>query len=255
MRHGSVWGEQEMRVLLVEDEPKVAAVISDILKFNGFTADSVGTLEDASESVAVVTYDAILLDRKLPDGDGLHWLRHRRRSGWPIPALILTAEMDSVDDRIEGLNAGADDYILKPVNMDELIARLRAVLRRPTTALGPVMRAGNVEFDPAGRQVWVNGVSVKVPRREICLLEVLMRRFGRVVPKSALEESLFSYDNDVSSNALEVGIYRLRSHLSKSGAAVSIRTDRGIGYILELAHPTASDTKQASGKSSEVSRA
>jgi two-component system, OmpR family, response regulator len=128
-------------------------------------------------------------------------------------------------------------------------------LRRPTTALGPVMRAGNVEFDPAGRQVWVNGVSVKVPRREICLLEVLMRRFGRVVPKSALEESLFSYDNDVSSNALEVGIYRLRSHLSKSGAAVSIRTDRGIGYILELAHPTASDTKQASGKSSEVSSA
>jgi DNA-binding response OmpR family regulator len=244
-----------MRVLLVEDEPKVAAVISDILKFNGFTADSVGTLEDASESVAVVTYDAVLLDRKLPDGDGLHWLRHRRRSGWPVPALILTAEMDSVDDRVEGLNAGADDYILKPVNMEELIARLRAVLRRPTTALGPVMRAGNVEFDPGGRQVWVNGTSVKVPRREICLLEVLMRRFGRVVPKSALEESLFSYDNEVSSNALEVGIYRLRSHLSKSGATVSIRTDRGIGYILELTRSTVSDAKPASGKSSEVSRA
>ena len=244
-----------MRVLLVEDEPKVAAVISDILKFHGFTADSVGTLEDASESVAVVTYDAILLDRKLPDGDGLHWLRHRRRSGWPVPALILTAEMDSVDDRIEGLNGGADDYILKPVNMDELIARLRAVLRRPTTAFGPVMRAGNVEFDPAGRQVWVNGSSVKVPRREICLLEVLMRRFGRVVPKTALEESLFSYDNEVSSNALEVGIYRLRTHLSKSGATVSIRTDRGIGYILELARPAVSDMKHASGNSSEASRA
>jgi two-component system, OmpR family, response regulator len=118
-----------------------------------------------------------------------------------------------------------------------------------------VMRAGNVEFDPGGRQVWVNGTSVKVPRREICLLEVLMRRFGRVVPKSALEESLFSYDNEVSSNALEVGIYRLRSHLSKSGATVSIRTDRGIGYILELARPPVSDTKPASGSSSEVSRA
>jgi two-component system, OmpR family, response regulator QseB len=122
-----------MRVLLVEDEPKVAAVISDILKFNGFTADSVGTLEDASESVAVVTYDAILLDRKLPDGDGLHWLRHRRRSGWPIPALILTAEMDSVDDRIEGLNAGADDYILKPVEPRRLAARVKALLGRSHT--------------------------------------------------------------------------------------------------------------------------
>jgi DNA-binding response OmpR family regulator len=117
------------------------------------------------------------------------------------------------------------------------------------------MRAGNVEFDPAGRQVWINGVSVKVPRREICLLEVLMRRFGRVVPKAALEESLFSYDNEVSSNALEVGIYRLRTHLSKSGATVSIRTDRGIGYILELSRPAVADAKHVTSKNSEASRA
>ena len=224
-----------MRVLLVEDELKVASVIVDMLKINGFVADAVTTLEDATESAAVARYDAVLLDRKLPDGDGLDWLRSQRRNGWSVPALILTAEMDSVDDRIEGLNAGADDYILKPANMDELIARLRAVLRRPPEALGPVLRAGNVEFDPAGRQVWIAGRSIKIPRREIGLLELFMRRPGRVITRVALEESLFSYDDEVSSNALEVGIYRLRSHLTKAEANVAIRTDRGIGYVLEVA--------------------
>ncbi len=163
------------------------------------------------------------------------WLRRRRSDGWLVPALILTAEMDSVDDRVEGLNAGADDYILKPVNMDELIARLRAVLRRPPDALDPVLRAGNIEFDSASRQVWIDGKSLKMPRREISLLEVFMRRPERVVPRIVLEESLFSYDDEVSSNALEVGIYRLRHHLTKAQASVVIRTDRGLGYALEVA--------------------
>jgi DNA-binding response OmpR family regulator len=146
---------------------------------------------------------------------------------------VITATMPDVDARIEGLNAGADDYVLKPVLIEELVARIRAILRRPAAALHPVLHAGNVAFDLTSRQVFVAGRPVHIPRREAGLIELLIRRIGRVVPRAALEESLYSFDDEVSPNAIEVAVYRLRTLLAKAGATVAIRTVRGMGYMLE----------------------
>jgi DNA-binding response OmpR family regulator len=224
-----------MRILVVEDLPRLAGVLAETLKANGFIADVAGTLEDASDFVAVTRYDAALLDRGLPDGDGLDWLREFRRQGHCTPVLFMSAERPDLDDRIAGLDAGADDYIVKPFEIGEMLARLRAVLRRPSSALDAVLTAGNLAFDPASRQVWIEEREVHVPRREACLLEALIRRFGRVVPKATLEESLYGFDDEVSPNAIEVGVYRLRTHLQKAGATVAVRTARGVGYALEPA--------------------
>ena len=222
-----------MRILLIEDQRDLAAVMADGLKDSGFVVDGARTIEEASSAVLLASYDMILVDRRLPDGDGLDWVKKQRRLGSSTPIIVITATMPEVDDRIEGLNAGADDYVLKPVLLDELVARIRAVLRRPAGTLGPVLRAGNVELDLTSRQVAIGGAAIHIPRREIGLIEVLMRRFGRVTPRAALEASLYSFDDEVSPNAMEVAVYRLRTHLAKSGATVTIRTVRGMGYILE----------------------
>lgn len=222
-----------MRILLIEDQRDLAAVMADGLKDSGFVVDGARTIEEASSAVLLASYDMILVDRRLPDGDGLDWVKKQRRLGSSTPIIVITATMPEVDDRIEGLNAGADDYVLKPVLLDELVARIRAVLRRPAGTLGPVLRAGNVELDLTSRQVAIGGAAIHIPRREIGLIEVLMRRFGRVTPRAALEASLYSFDDEVSPNAMEVAVYRLRTHLARSGATVTIRTVRGMGYILE----------------------
>ena len=142
-----------MRILLIEDQRELAAVLAEGLKDSGFAVDTVRTMGEASEAAVLAAYDIILVDRKLPDGDGLDWLRKQRRLGSSTPAIVITATMPDVYDRIEGLNAGADDYVLKPVLIDELVARIRAVLRRPARSLDPVLRAGNVELDLTTRQV------------------------------------------------------------------------------------------------------
>lgn len=222
-----------MRILIVEDNRACAGCIGDRLRDEGFVVDHVMGLEDATDAVSVAPYDAILVDRMLPDGDGLDWVRGQRRAGSTAPILIITAECDAVDHRVEGLNAGADDYLLKPVPLDELVARIRAVLRRPVSTLDPVLRAGNVEFDPANREVRVAGKTLRMPRRETCIFEMLIRRVGKTVTKSVLEEGLYSFEDEVSSNAIEVGIYRLRGQLMGSGASAKVRTVRGTGYVLE----------------------
>ena len=142
-----------MRILLIEDQRELAAVMADGLKDSGFAVDTVRTIAEASEATLLAAYDIILIDRKLPDGDGLDFLRKERRLGSSTPAIVITATMPEVDDRVEGLNAGADDYVLKPVLIDELVARIRAVLRRPASSLDPVLHAGNVELDLTTRQV------------------------------------------------------------------------------------------------------
>jgi DNA-binding response OmpR family regulator len=237
-----------MRILVIEDQPKLAAILADALKGNGFIADLAGTLEDASDFAAVTRYDAILLDRGLPDGDGLDWLRVLRKRGDISPVLFMSAERPDIDDRVAGLDAGADDYIVKPFEIAELLARLRAVLRRPSSALDPILSAGNLQFDPASRQVWVDGAEIHMPRREACLLEVLIRRYGRVVPKPSLEESLYGFDDEVSPNAIEVGVYRLRTHLQNANASVQVRTARGLGYALEAAKIAASGRRKVLDK-------
>lgn len=240
-----------MRVLLIEDMKALASMMEEALVDDGFVVDVVGSLEEAAAAIGCAQYDIMLLDRKLPDGDGMDWLRTRRRNGCACPAIIMTAMAD-VNDRIEGLNAGADDYVAKPFSLGELIARARAILRRPPSILNRSLQVGNLEFDTVSRQVWVDGSEIRIPRRELCLLEVLIRRFERVVTRGALEESLYSFNDEVSSNAMEVGVYRLRAHLTEAGASVRIRTARGVGYVLESV-PREADASRETGDGRERS--
>lgn len=220
-----------MRLLVIEDNRRLAALIAKGCRQAGFVADSCHDLESARAAVEAVNYDAVILDLALPDGDGLDFLAHLRRSGSDLPVLVLTAR-DRIEDRVAGLDRGADDYLLKPFAMEELVARLRALMRRPGQALGLRLAAGNIEFDTVAREVSVAGVPVAFTRRETDLLEILLRRQGRVVPKESIEEKLYAFGEEVSSNSVEVAVHRLRKHLVETGATVEVHTLRGIGYLL-----------------------
>ena len=192
-----------MRLLLIEDNQRLADYLATALQNGGFAVDHVSTTADADGALATTHYDTLLLDLGLPDMDGLIWLGHQRRRQMTRPVLVLTAR-DSLEDLVAGLNQGADDYLRKPFEIDELIARIRALLRRPGEALGVKLTAGNVSFDTSDREVTVNGVPVEFGRREMDGLELLMRRAGRVVPKSAIEDAIYSFGEDLASNAIEV---------------------------------------------------
>jgi DNA-binding response OmpR family regulator len=220
-----------MRVVVIEDEARLAELLRSALERAGFVADTVGTAADARDALAVAAYDALILDLGLPDGDGLEILAETRRAGRSIPTLILTAR-DAVEDRVRGLDAGADDYLVKPFAMTELIARTKALLRRPGLALGVTLEAGNVVFDTIGRDVRVAGAVLQLPRQELAILEHLMRRLGRVVPKAVLEEKLYGIDEELASNAIPVHVHHLRRKLADMGASSEIHTVRGIGYLL-----------------------
>lgn len=220
-----------MRVLLTEDNVRLAGFLAAGLRASGFTVDTVGSAGDAETSIRAVDYDAVVLDLGLPDYDGLALLGELRARGNSVPVLVLTAR-DQVDDRVKGLNGGADDYMLKPFALDELVARLRALMRRPSEALSNLMRLGNMTFDLATRELSVDGAFRIVSRRELDVLEVLVRRAGRVVTKRSLDEKIYGFDDDVSINSVETTISRLRRHLKLFGASVTIQTFRGIGYLL-----------------------
>lgn len=223
-----------MRILIVEDNRRLAALVAKGCEQAGLAADICHDLEGARAALGTARYDIAVLDLGLPDGDGLEFLAALRRSGNELPVLVLTAR-DALDARVEGLNAGADDYLLKPFEMEELVARLRALLRRPGQALGRVLVAGNVSFDTVAREVSIGGLMAAFSRRETDLLEILLRRQGRVVPKDAIEESLYAFGDEVSSNSIEVAIHRLRKRLGEAGADVEVHTLRGIGYLLSAA--------------------
>ena len=163
--------------------------------------------------------------------DGLIWLGEQRRRQMTRPVLVITAR-DSLEELVAGLNRGADDYLRKPFELDELIARVRALLRRPGEALGVTLTAGNISFDTSDREVTVNGIPVEFGRREMDGLELLMRRIGRVVPKSAIEDAIYSFGEDLASNAIEVLVHRIRRRLQDAGADMHIHTLRGVGYVL-----------------------
>lgn len=220
-----------MRILLVEDNERLAELVCQGLRSGGFAVDSFATVEDADLALASVSYDAAILDIGLPDGDGLDLLKRARQRGQALPVLLLTAR-DGVDDRVRGLNGGADDYLVKPFAMEELLARIRALLRRPGAALGVQLSCGRLNMDTSAREVRVGDTVMSIPRRESELLEQLLRRAGRVVPKRALEEGLYGFDDDVSSNTVEVLLSRLRKRLTQGGAGVTIHTLRGVGYML-----------------------
>lgn len=220
-----------MRLLLIEDNLRLADYLSTALRNGGFAVDHVSTTADAEGALATTRYDTLLLDLGLPDKDGLIWLGDQRRSQMTRPVLVLTAR-DSVEDLVAGLNQGADDYLRKPFDLDELIARVRALLRRPGEALGVNLTAGNVTLDTSAREVIIDGLPVEFGRREIDGLEILMRRAGRVVPKSAIEEAIYSFGEDLSSNAIEVLVHRIRRRMQEARADMYIHTLRGVGYVL-----------------------
>jgi len=225
-----------VRLLVVEDEPRIAELLRSALGRAGFVADAVATCADARATLALNPYDAAILDLGLPDGDGLAMIGEARRAGNPIPILVLTAR-DAIEDRVCGLDAGADDYLVKPFAMSELIARTKALLRRPGGALGTMLKAGNISFDTIGRDVSVGDVPLALPRRETAILEHLMRRLGRVVPKAVLEEKLYGMDDELESNAIPVHVHHLRHKLVDGRATAEIHTVRGVGYLLAETKP------------------
>lgn len=228
-----------MRALLVDHHADHVRAVQRALMQCGFAVDATRSLDEATAALGCARYDVLLLEMTLPDGDGLDWLKKLRRDGHSMAAIVIST-LNDIGRRIEIFNAGADDFLTKPVSPDELIARMRAILRRSTQMTAPVVAFGNLEFDPIGRQVSVGGRPLRIPRRELCILEHLLSRAGRTVPRALLEDGLYAFEDEVSTNAIEVGIYRLRGYLSQSGATVQIKTARGLGYILEL-NGTASD--------------
>jgi DNA-binding response OmpR family regulator len=221
-----------MRVLLVEDHAAMREMIADHLGERGFAVDAAASGEEALAAIAVGRFDAVVLDLGLPDLDGMEVLAAMRRSNLGLPAIILTAR-DSVDNRLLGLNAGADDYIVKPFDLAELDARLRAVLRRPGPRQGTIYAVGGLKFNTATRKAEIGGVAIELTRREAALLEELLRAAGQVVAKDVLEERLYAFDETGSANALEAAVSRLRRKLAAAHAGLKIETKWGIGYRLK----------------------
>ena len=216
-----------MRVLLVEDDTILGAAVRDQIRADGHSVDWVTRLDDADDHLAIASYDLILLDLMLPDGRGVPFLRGLRARGDVSPVIILTA-LDQISDRIEGLNAGADDYMVKPFDLSELSARLKAVARRYSGNPNPLIEIGDLAIDLAARRVTRAGKPVALTAREWVLFEAFVQRPGQLMSKAQLEERLYAFDDEVESNTIEVHISRLRKKLGHE----VIETVRGIGYRL-----------------------
>lgn len=216
-----------MRILLIEDEPLLGEALATHLK-KSHAVDWLQSLDDGAEAMHTVTYDLVLLDLNLPDGHGIDLLRSVRRSGQALPVIVITAR-DQVRDRIEGLNAGADDYVVKPFDLDELTARIQAVSRRMTSAPSPHLAVGNLEIEQATRRIWRDGEEILLTAREWAILECFIHRLGTIVSKAKLEEVLYDFGSEIESNAVEVYVSRLRKKLGSD----CIRTLRGLGYRMD----------------------
>ncbi|MGJ4906356.1 response regulator [Bradyrhizobium oligotrophicum] len=219
-----------MRILLIEDDTILGAAVRDQIVSDGHSVDWVTRLDAAREYLDTAAYDLLLLDLMLPDGRGIGLLRDRRAKGDVTPVIILTA-LDQLSDRIEGLNAGADDYMIKPFDLSELTARLNAVARRYAGNPNPLIRIGDIQIDLAARSIARAGKNIALTAREWVLLETFLQRPRQVLSKSLLEERLYSFGEEIESNTIEVHVSRLRKKL---GHAV-IETVRGLGYRLGIA--------------------
>lgn len=218
-----------MRILLVEDEAELSRMLVTTLSRHGILVDCARTLAIAREAVASSVHDAVVLDRTLPDGDGLSLLAAIKAMPQRIPVIVLSA-LGTLDHRVEGLDTGADDYLAKPFALDELLARLRAITRRPQAVARERVTLGRLAFDVEHRAAEIDGVTLELPRRELLVLETLICRAGRVVTRAALEEAVYGYDDEIASNTLDAHISRLRRKLAVAG--LEIHTLRGIGYLL-----------------------
>ena len=218
-----------MRLLVVEDNQRLQELLANSLKGAGYGVDVAGTMADFLGSVAAVQYDLVIVDLGLPDGDGLSGIRALREQGQSMPVLVITAR-GSIEDRVSGLDGGADDYLIKPFNHTEFLARVRALLRRPSELHGPVLCKGDLELDEANGQARCAGGPVNLRLSERRLLAILMRRSGSVVPKSAIESALSEFGREMSANAVEAIVSRTRKALTDAGSRIVIETMRGIGY-------------------------
>lgn len=222
-----------MRILLVEDEPDMATLLRSALEKHDFVTDHAPSIAIAREAIEMVGHDLVILDRQLGDGDGASLIGFLRKKRPNVPIVVLSAR-GSTDDRVEGLNLGADDYLPKPFVVGELVARLRAILRRPSQVTSKPLSLGNLAFDLNQGEVFVDGERLDLPRREYLVLESLMRRAGRTVRRNLLEEEVYGSDDEIQSNSLEAHISRLRRKLADAGASVIIHPVRGVGYLLKL---------------------
>ncbi len=220
-----------MKLLVIEDNPRLAAVMTKLLADNGMTVDSVATVEDARAALSLGPYDLVLLDLALPDGYGGDLLKSLRAAGKPTPVLVATARGD-VSDRVQLLNAGADDYLVKPFSLDELLARIRALLRRPRQTAPNLLQAGNIALDTVSQTLTVDGRPIELPRLELRVLGALLAQRGKLLARERLEQAVYSMEAEVTPNAIEAAISRLRRRLESNGATVTITAMRGLGYIL-----------------------
>ena len=216
-----------MRILLVEDDAMIGAGVQDCLRADGYAADWERDGERAATALRAGVYDLVLLDLGLPNRDGLSVLRELRARRDRTPVLIATAR-DAVGDRIAGLDAGADDYVVKPYDPDELLARIRALLRRSAGHAEPAFEHGNVRIDPQTREASVDGDPVTLTAREWAVLQPLIARPGMIYSRAQLEEKLYSWEEEIASNAVEVYIHGLRKKLGHG----FIQTVRGVGYVV-----------------------
>jgi two-component system response regulator TctD len=224
-----------MRILLVEDHPELCEWVAKALRQDGYVVDTTDRGDHADHYLLTGQYDGVLLDLSLPGKDGMEVLRHLRARGSRVPVLIFTAR-SSVDERIRGLDLGADDYLPKPFVLAELEARLKALLRR-SAGQNPEIRLGELAFDTVSRLPSVRGTPLSLTPRELAVLEALLSRIGRPVAREALYEKIYSMDQDARAEAIEIYVHRLRKKLE--GSAVQITTVRGLGYMIDAARPEA----------------
>ncbi|NQV99814.1 MAG: response regulator transcription factor [Rhodospirillales bacterium] len=219
-----------MRIFLVEDNSALADGVSRALAKVGYAVDTADNGEDADAILATQVFDLVILDLNLPGCDGLEVLRRLRSRGNNAQVLILTAR-DALEDRVAGLDRGADDYLTKPFELAELEARVRALLRRSGGTGSPETALGGLRFNSVARRAWVNELPLDLPRRELGVLEILLNRAGHVVNKEQLADGLANFDDEISFNAIEIYVSRLRKRLKPAG--LNIRTVRGLGYLME----------------------
>jgi two-component system, OmpR family, response regulator len=223
-----------MRSLVIEDEPDIGAYVGRLLEQLSGIVDIVGSVSDARQALVNFSYDLAIVDRMLPDGDALDIVT--AMSQLPErPAIIMLTAKDATEDVIDGLNGGADDYLGKPFEPQEFIARVRAVLRRPRRLLPSVLSFGNVELRVGSNEAVVASNKILLRRREALILEALLMRRDRVIAREALVEAIYGFDDEIESNTLEAQVSRLRRKLADLGGNVEIRSMRGIGYILRMA--------------------
>ena len=220
-----------MRILVVEDEARLATLLRRGLVEEGYAVDVAADGEEALSWIDVGAYDAIVLDIMLPGIDGLEVCRRLRRQRMQTPILLLTAR-DTVADRVAGLDAGGDDYLVKPFAFAELVARLRALARRPPQTLDPVLSSGEIRLDPAARRIWHGAEEIDLPNKEFRILEYLMRHPGRVLTRTMIAEHVWDYDFPNVTNVIDVHIRQIRRRLHDPYPGGRIETVRGAGYRL-----------------------